>query len=92
MLKTLELNDARKGKRVGLRCPNGRLILYRRGTDTAIYKHLAKGNAPVLKERANRDMEMFANNGLITLRVAYRYLEEDEHLTWPWTYDASAEA
>jgi len=39
-----------------------------------------------------KDMETFANNGLRTLCIAYRYVPEEEYLQWSRTYDAATNA
>jgi phospholipid-translocating ATPase len=75
-----------------MRCPDGRLILYCKGADSVIYARLRNDHDPVLKEKTNKDMELFANSGLRTLCIAYRYLEEDEYLGWSRTYDAATNA
>ena len=92
LLKTLEFNSTRKRMSTVMRCPDGRLILYCKGADSVIYERLAKDHDPALKEQTSKDMESFANNGLRTLCIAYRYLEEEEYFTWARTYDAATNA
>ncbi|KAK0451302.1 uncharacterized protein EV420DRAFT_1560180 [Desarmillaria tabescens] len=92
LLKVLEFNSTRKRMSAVFRCPDGRLILYCKGADSVIYARLAKDIDPVLKEQTSKDMEMFANNGLRTLCIAYRWLTEEEYLTWSRTYDAATNA
>jgi len=46
----------------------------------------------VLKEQTSKDMEMFANNGLRTLCISYRYLEAEEYLNWSRIWDATSNA
>jgi phospholipid-translocating ATPase len=91
-LKMLEFNSTRKRMSVVLRCPDGQLILYCKGADSVIYERLSKDQDPALKDKTSKDMEMFANNGLRTLCIAYRYLEEDEYLSWSRIYDAATNA
>jgi phospholipid-translocating ATPase len=91
-LRMLEFNSTRKRMSVIMRCPDGRLILYCKGADSVIYARLRNDHDPVLKEKTNKDMELFANSGLRTLCIAYRYLEEDEYLGWSRTYDAATNA
>ncbi|KAG5641467.1 hypothetical protein DXG03_005130 [Asterophora parasitica] len=91
-LKMLEFNSTRKRMSVVMRCPDGRLVLYCKGADSVIYARLAKDHDPVLKEQTSKDMEMFANNGLRTLCIAYRWLEEDEYLNWSRKYDDATNA
>ncbi|KAG6909762.1 hypothetical protein DXG01_015478 [Tephrocybe rancida] len=86
-LKMLEFNSTRKRMSVVMRNPEGRLILYCKGADSVIYERLAKDHDPVLKEKTSKDMEMFANSGLRTLCIAYRWLDEDEYMTWSKKFD-----
>ncbi|KAG6844765.1 hypothetical protein H0H87_003988 [Tephrocybe sp. NHM501043] len=89
-LKVLEFNSTRKRMSVVMRNPEGRLILYCKGADSVIYERLAKDHDPVLKEKTSKDMEMFANNGLRTLCIAYRWLDEDEYMSWSKKFDDAA--
>ena len=91
-LKMLEFNSTRKRMSVILRCPDGRIILYCKGADSVIYERLAMDHDPNLKDRTSKDMEAFANNGLRTLCISYRYLEEEEFLSWSRIYDAAVNA
>ena len=91
-LRTLEFNSTRKRMSVIVRAPDGKIILYCKGADTVIYERLAKDHDPVLKEQTHKDMETFANNGLRTLCIAYRYVEENEYFDWSRTYDAATSA
>lgn len=91
-LRMLEFNSTRKRMSVIMRSPDGRLILYCKGADSVIYARLRTDHDPLLKEQTNKDMELFANSGLRTLCIAYRYLEEDEYLTWSRTYETATNA
>lgn len=91
-LRMLEFNSTRKRMSVVMRCPDGRLILYCKGADSVIYARLAKDHDPVLKEQTSKDMEMFANSGLRTLCIAYRWLDEEEYLNWSRKYDDATNA
>ena len=92
LLKLLEFNSTRKRMSVVLRCPDGRLILYCKGADSVIYERLTKDHDQALKEQTSKDMEMFANNGLRTLCISYRYLEEEEYLNWSRIWDIASNA
>ncbi|KAG7095035.1 hypothetical protein E1B28_005826 [Marasmius oreades] len=92
VLKVLEFNSTRKRMSVVVRRPDGKLILYTKGADTVIYQRLAKDHDQQLKERTNKDMETFANGGLRTLCIAYRYLDEDEYMKWSRSYDNAVNA
>jgi phospholipid-translocating ATPase len=91
-LKLLEFNSTRKRMSVVVRGPDGRIILYCKGADSVIYERLTSDHDPVLKEQTQKDMETFANNGLRTLCIAYRYVPEEEYLQWSRTYDAATNA
>ncbi|KAG6867958.1 hypothetical protein C0993_009143 [Termitomyces sp. T159_Od127] len=86
-LKMLEFNSTRKRMSVVVRNPEGRLMLYTKGADSVIYERLAKDHDPMLKEKTSKDMETFANNGLRTLCIAFRYLDEEEYMSWSKKYD-----
>lgn len=92
LLKLLEFNSTRKRMSVVVRAPDGRLILYCKGADSVIYERLAKDHDERLKDQTSKDMEMFANSGLRTLCISYRYLDEEEYLTWSRLYDNATSA
>ncbi|QRW07307.1 phospholipid-translocating P-type ATPase [Ceratobasidium sp. AG-Ba] len=50
------------------------------------------GGQDAIREKTREDMEVFANGGLRTLCIAYRYLSEEEYITWGRTYDEAAAA
>jgi phospholipid-translocating ATPase len=91
-LRVLEFNSTRKRMSVIMRCPDGKLILYCKGADSVIYARLATDHDPVLKEQTSKDMELFANGGLRTLCIAYRWLSEEEYLNWSRTYEEAINA
>ena len=91
-LRVLEFDSTRKRMSVIVRAPDGKLVLYCKGADSVIYARLAKDHDPILKEQTQKDMENYANNGLRTLCVAYRHVEEEEYLEWSRTYDAATSA
>ncbi|KAA1479229.1 phospholipid-translocating P-type ATPase [Dentipellis sp. KUC8613] len=88
-LKVLEFNSTRKRMSVIVRNPQGRIVLYCKGADSVIYERLAADCDPVLKEKTSKDMEAFANSGLRTLCIAFRYLSEEDYMQWSRTYDAA---
>ena len=92
LLKVLEFNSTRKRMSVVVRTSDGRLVLYCKGADSVIYARLAKDHDQELKEQTSKDMEMFANNGLRTLCIAYRELDEEEYLGWVRLYDNATSA
>ncbi|KAK2467632.1 hypothetical protein APHAL10511_000487 [Amanita phalloides] len=92
LLRVLEFDSTRKRMSVIVRRPDGRVVLYCKGADSVIYARLREDHDSWLKERTTKDMEMFANNGLRTLCIAFREMEEDEFLTWSRVYDAATSA
>jgi len=91
-LRVLEFNSTRKRMSVIVRNPEGRLVLYTKGADSVIYARLAPEHDPRLKEATTKDMETFANGGLRTLCIAYRYLNEEEYLNWSRVHDQASTA
>ena len=89
-LRVLEFNSTRKRMSVIVRNPEGKLVMYCKGADSVIYERLAANHDPQLKASTAKDMEAFANGGLRTLAIAYRYLTEEEYFNWSRTYDAAA--
>ena len=88
-LQLLEFNSTRKRMSVIVRNPQGQLVLYCKGADSVIYQRLAADHDPELKASTARDMEAFANGGLRTLCIAYRYLSEQEYIDWVRVYEAA---
>ncbi|KAG8918881.1 hypothetical protein FRC01_001607 [Tulasnella sp. 417] len=73
-------------------CHTGKIILYCKGADSVIYARLAADHDQELKAATAKDMETFANGGLRTLCIAYRYLTEEQYFEWSRTHDAAAAA
>lgn len=89
-LKVLEFNSTRKRMSVVVRNPEGKIILYCKGADSVIYSRLAENHDPQLKASTAKDMENYANSGLRTLCIAYKYLTEEQYFNWSRMYDAAA--
>ncbi|CCM05301.1 uncharacterized protein FIBRA_07515 [Fibroporia radiculosa] len=87
LLQSLEFDSTRKRMSVIVRNPQGQLVLYCKGADSVVYQRLAPDHDPQLKEKTSQDMELFANGGLRTLCIAYRYLDEQEYADWQKLYD-----
>lgn len=88
-LEMIEFNSTRKRMSVIVRNPQGQIVLYCKGADSAIYQRLAADQDPVIKEKTSKDMESFANSGLRTLCIASRILTEQEYIDWQRIYDAA---
>ncbi|KAK0531607.1 phospholipid transporting ATPase [Tilletia horrida] len=89
-LKVLEFNSTRKRMSVIVRDREGRILMICKGADSVIYARLRKDHPKDLIETTQRDLEDFANAGLRTLCIAYRYLEEEEYRDWARIHDAAA--
>ena len=91
-LKVLEFNSTRKRMSVIIREPEGRILMITKGADSVIYERLREDHPAQMKDVTTRDLEDFANAGLRTLCIAYRYLEETEYLEWSKIHDEAAAA
>jgi phospholipid-translocating ATPase len=91
-LRLLEFNSTRKRMSVVVRTPEGRILLICKGADSVIYQRLRADHDVELKERTAKDLEDFANAGLRTLCIAYKYVSEEAYENWVRVYDAAAAA
>lgn len=89
-LRVLEFNSTRKRMSVIVREPDGRILMICKGADSVIYQRLRADHPQELQESTQRDLEDFANAGLRTLCIAYRYLDEGEFTDWARVYDEAA--
>lgn len=82
LLNVLEFNSARKRMSVIVRkCDKeGRIFLLTKGADNIIFGLLSKDHSQDnLKDQTDRDLQEFASEGLRTLCLSYRNLEQDEY-------------
>ncbi|PWN49110.1 phospholipid-translocating P-type ATPase [Violaceomyces palustris] len=89
-LRILEFNSTRKRMSVIVREPEGRILMITKGADSVIYQRLREDHPQELKMKTQKDLEDFANAGLRTLCIAYRYLEEGEFAEWARLHDEAA--
>ncbi|PWN43226.1 phospholipid-translocating P-type ATPase [Ceraceosorus guamensis] len=89
-LKVLEFNSTRKRMSVIVREPDGRILMITKGADSVIYQRLRGDHDAQLKAQTQAHLEEFANAGLRTLCIAYRYLEEREYAEWARIHDEAA--
>ncbi|EST05026.1 P-type ATPase, A domain protein [Kalmanozyma brasiliensis GHG001] len=89
-LKVLEFNSTRKRMSVIVREADGRILMITKGADSVIYQRLRADHPEELKQQTFNDLEAFANAGLRTLCIAYRYLEEKEYLEWARIHDEAS--
>ncbi|RIB13767.1 hypothetical protein C2G38_2097551 [Gigaspora rosea] len=90
LLNVLEFNSTRKRMSVILRSPEGGVILLCKGADSVIYERLEEGRQDQLKEDTLLDLQVFANEGLRTLCIAYRVIPEEEYKVWAQRYAEAA--
>lgn len=92
VLNTLEFNSTRKRMSAILRMPDGSIRLFCKGADSIIYSRLAPGKQQELRKTTAEHLEIFANEGLRTLCIAYRDLSEEEYRAWSKEHDLAAAA
>ena len=92
VLNTLEFNSSRKRMSAIIRMPDGRIMLFCKGADSIIYSRLKKGEQPQLRKETAEHLEMFAREGLRTLCIAQKELDEQEYQTWNKEHDLAAAA
>ena len=90
VMNTLEFNSARKRMSAIIRMPNGKIMLFCKGADSIIYSRLKSGEQAELRKTTAEHLEMFAREGLRTLCIAQRELNENEYHIWNQKHDAAA--
>ncbi|RHZ79825.1 hypothetical protein Glove_140g13 [Diversispora epigaea] len=94
VLNVLEFNSTRKRMSVIARRPpelGGGIVLFCKGADNIIIERLASGQDQFIKE-TSKNIEEFSNDGLRTLTLAYRKLDESEYKIWATKYDKASTA
>ncbi|KYO35829.1 hypothetical protein Y1Q_0024441 [Alligator mississippiensis] len=81
LLAILDFNNVRKRMSVIVRSPEGNLTLYCKGADTILYE-LLHPSCGDLKEETTEHLNEFAGEGLRTLVVAFKNLEEKYFEDW----------
>ncbi|KAF8195975.1 phospholipid-translocating ATPase [Mycena galopus ATCC 62051] len=88
LMNILEFNSARKRMSVVVKQLDGadeRLFLLTKGADNVIFERLRPGGDE-LKAATEAHLSEFANNGLRTLTLAYKVIQEDEYAAWSERY------
>lgn len=86
LLKLVEFDSTRKRMTVVVRNPQGRIQVFTKGADTVVYARL-KHPEGEYECFAKRDMERFANEGLRTLAIATREIEEEQFIKFEKMFD-----
>uniref|UniRef100_A0A3P9MY19 Phospholipid-transporting ATPase n=1 Tax=Poecilia reticulata TaxID=8081 RepID=A0A3P9MY19_POERE len=81
LLAVLDFNNVRKRMSVIVRDPEGRMTLYCKGADTIIYERLHP-SCSKLKDVTTTHLNEYAGDGLRTLALAYKHLEESYMERW----------
>ncbi|XP_046439096.1 probable phospholipid-transporting ATPase IM isoform X3 [Daphnia pulex] len=81
LLCILDFNNVRKRMSVILRGPNGKIRLYCKGADSIVYDHLQSGNDD-MKNKTQEHLNKFAGEGLRTLCLAIRDVDEAYFEDW----------
>jgi phospholipid-translocating ATPase len=92
ILNTLEFNSTRKRMSAIVRMPDGKIKLFCKGADSMIYSRLARGEQQALRKSTAENLEMFAREGLRTLCVAEREIDEEYYQEWNKDQDFAAQA
>ena len=92
VLNTLEFNSTRKRMSAIVRMPEGNIKLFCKGADSMVYSRLAKGFQQELRKATAENLEMFAREGLRTLCVAEKDIDEDYYNDWSKDHDFAAQA
>ena len=92
ILNTLEFNSSRKRMSAIIRMPDGKIILYCKGADSVIYSRLKRGEQQELRKTTAEHLEMFAREGLRTLCIAQKEIDELTYQAWNKEHDLAAAA
>jgi phospholipid-transporting ATPase len=88
ILNIIEFNSDRKRMTVVVRLPNGTIKLLCKGADTVILPRLQSEN---FKEKTIENLESYANEGLRTLVIASKDMEENEYHEWNKKYSEAVQ-
>ncbi|XP_048112073.1 probable phospholipid-transporting ATPase IM [Alosa alosa] len=81
LLAFLDFSNVRKRMSVIVRNPKGEIKLYSKGADTIVFERLHPSNEELLYTTSEH-LNEFAGEGLRTLALAYKDLEEDAFGEW----------
>ncbi|CAO3592404.1 unnamed protein product [Absidia cylindrospora] len=96
LLHVLEFNSTRKRMSVIMRGGDGRVVLICKGADSVIYERLDMDDVSDEQQRMRddtlKDLAKFANEGLRTLCIASRVLEEGVYQEWAARYKEASDS
>lgn len=85
LLNVIEFDSARKRMTVIVRTPENKIMVVCKGADSIIEKRLAP-NQEHLKT-TNKFLEQYANEGLRTLLICYKYVTDEFYADWNKQYN-----
>ncbi|XP_056593278.1 phospholipid-transporting ATPase ID [Triplophysa dalaica] len=91
LLAVLDFNNVRKRMSVIVRNPEGRLILYCKGADTMIYERLHPSCSKIM-DVTTEHLNEYAGEGLRTLALACKDLDEDKFAEWKQRHHVASTA
>ncbi len=84
LLNVFEFNSDRKRMSVVVRTPDNKIMLVCKGADSIINKRLIPGQETAVA--TNKQLEKYAEVGLRTLLISYKYVEEEVYMQWCQQY------
>ncbi|XP_067888832.1 probable phospholipid-transporting ATPase IM [Heterodontus francisci] len=91
LLSILDFDNVRKRMSVIVRCPDKKLYLYCKGADTIVFERL-NSSSQHLRDITTAHLDEFAGNGLRTLALAYKELDERYFVNWQKRYQEASTA
>ncbi|XP_030647206.1 probable phospholipid-transporting ATPase IM [Chanos chanos] len=91
LLAILDFNNVRKRMSVIVRSPEGKVTLYCKGADTILYERLDQ-SCSKLMEVTTEHLNEFAGEGLRTLALAYKDLDEQFFTEWKQRHQEASTA
>jgi P-type E1-E2 ATPase len=84
LLNVIEFDSARKRMTVIVRTPENKVMVICKGADSIIEKRLRPGQNEM--HQTNKYLEEYANTGLRTLLVVYKFVSNDFYTSWKAKY------
>jgi len=75
-----------------IRMQDGKIKLFCKGADSMIYSRLKRGEQPELRRTTAEHLEMFAREGLRTLCMAEKDVDEQDYQLWKKEHDLATES
>ena len=82
ILDTIEFTSERRRMSVVVRCPDGTIKLYSKGADSSVLPRLVKASSEETLTKTKSHLEEYSLQGLRTLCVANRTLEQSVYDSW----------